>query len=206
MKFSFKTVFSNIYIKNLLAAIIIVIVLCFAVLKWLDSYTQHGESVEIPDVTKLTVEKAEPIFAAKNLLCQVIDSTFYDGWPSGAIIETVPAAGSKIKMGRTVFLRVNSLEIRLKSLPDVKDMSQRVARAKLRSLGFEKVGIRFVPGFRDLAVGLESRGREMQAGEKVSLDTPLELLVGSGEGDFGLTEIINDTVVNTEHGEGENWY
>jgi hypothetical protein len=205
-----KKILSNIYVKNLLAAVAILLLLFFIILKWLDAYTMHGESVEIPDVKGLTVEKAERVFAGMNLSCQVSDSAFYKEMPPGAIIETIPTVGSKVKKGRTVFLRINSVEIHLVPLPDVKDMSQRQALAVLRSFGFEKIKVRPVPGqFRDLVVGLENRGVEVKAGEKIPLDAPLELLVASGGGD-DIMDFINDTIANPVQSENdsdtENWY
>ncbi|MDR1371980.1 MAG: PASTA domain-containing protein [Dysgonamonadaceae bacterium] len=207
MNTSFKSILSNIYVKNLLAAFAILCLLCFFTMKWIESYTRHGEYVEIPNVKGLTVEKAETVFANSNLTYQVIDSAFYKNLLPGGIIETIPSAGSKVKKGRTVFLRINSVDAQLTALPEVKDMSQRQAYAILRSLGFEKIETRFVPGqFRDLVTGLESRGQTVNPGEKVPLDIPLSLLVSSGSGEPDMTDIINDSTVNTEHGDGENWY
>ncbi|MDR1561488.1 MAG: PASTA domain-containing protein [Dysgonamonadaceae bacterium] len=207
MKVTLKSIFFNIYAKNLIIAAVLFIILCFAALKWLDDYTQHGDSVEIPDVKGLTVELAEPVFAGRNLVYQVIDSAFHKNFPPGGIIETIPSAGAKVKKGRTIFLRINSKDAQLTSIPDVEGSSQRQALAILHSLGFEKITVGLVPGqFRDLVVGIEIDGRKIQSGEKAPLDIPITLLVSSGLGEPDIIGIINDTVVNTEHGEGENWY
>lgn len=197
----------SITVKNLIAALAVIGIVCFVALRWLDFYTQHGESVEIPDVRGITISEAEPLFARMSLSCQVIDSTFNSSLPAGSIIETIPSAGSKVKKGRRVFFRVNSIEAQLTPLPNVNDISQREARAMLRSMGFENLSVRLVPGqFRDLAIGLEINGREMKAGEKVPLNTPIVLLVSSGNGEADIEAVLNDTLVNPEYNEGENWY
>jgi len=202
-----KIVFFNIFVKNLILALLILGVVVFFALRWLGDYTQHGESVEIPDVKGLTEEKAIPIFANLDLKCVVSDSAFFKDFPKGAIIETIPATGSKVKRGRTVFLRINSLESLMIPLPEVKDMSQRQARAILRSQGFEKVDIRLVAGqFRDLVTGVESRGKKLEAGEKIAPNTPIELLVSSGNGELDIETLISEGEIDTAESEGENWY
>ena len=44
---------------NILAAIVLVAVICFVVFWRLDVYTRHGEAVEVPSLTGLYIEEAE---------------------------------------------------------------------------------------------------------------------------------------------------
>lgn len=207
MKITAKSVLSNICVKNILLAVILLLTVCLATLKWLENYTQHGDSVEIPDVKGLTVENAMPVLAGRNITHQIIDSAFYKNLPPGGIIETIPSAGSKVKKGRTIFLRINSKNAQLTPLPDVEGSSQRQAAAILRSNGIENITVRMIPGqFRDLVVGLETDGRTIQAGEKISPDIPVTILVSSGLDEPNISEIINDTTVSTGYDESENWY
>jgi beta-lactam-binding protein with PASTA domain len=204
-----KSILLNIYARNLLLAVFILCILTYITLKWLSDYTKHGESVEIPDVKGMTITVAEPFFSQKNISYQVIDSAFYNDFPPGSIIETIPPVGSKIKKGRTIYLRINSYGSQTIDLPEVRDLSQRQASAMLRSLGFENVKIRMVPGaFRDLVLGLESSGREMNAGDKVFATMPLTLLVSSGNGETDISGMLEDTVVVSDEDEDpdETWF
>ena len=45
--FSFKT--NKFFWLNIIAMIVVVIVMVFGVLKWLDMHTHHGETVMVPD-------------------------------------------------------------------------------------------------------------------------------------------------------------
>ncbi|GHU64481.1 PASTA domain-containing protein [Bacteroidia bacterium] len=195
--------FTNIFIRNLIAAIIILITLSIGVLKWLDTYTHHGESVEIPEVKGMQVEIAAPLFSGRELSYEINDSTFDKRVKPGSIIETNPPVGTKVKKGRKVYLTINSFMAQRITIPEVKDLSQRQASAILRSIGFEKVEIRRVPGaYQDLVVGIESRGRTVEAGERLTLETSLTLLVSSGT-----EEIINpeDSIVSDREPE-ESWF
>ena len=199
-----RSLLKNIYIRNLLGLILVFIVLIVAVLVGLNRYTQHGKAVETPNVRGLTVEKAAPFFTSKDLNYAVIDSVFIRNAVPGTIAETTPPVGSKVKKGRTIYLKVFSYLPQLVTIPDVKDSSQRQSEAILRSLGFENVVIKTVPGaYRNLVMGIESRGVAMEAGQRVPANTPLSLLVSSGSDDIVPLETpVDSTDVNTD----ESWF
>ena len=52
--FSFKA--NKYFWLNLMAMVAVVCLLFFGVLKWLDSYTRHGEAVVVPNVKGMTIE------------------------------------------------------------------------------------------------------------------------------------------------------
>jgi len=199
-----RAILKNIYFRNLLGLILVSILLTVAVLIWMNHYTQHGKSVEVPDVKGLSVEKATPFFTGKKLNYLVIDSVFIKNAVPGSIAETTPEIGTMVKMGRVIYLKIISRMPPLITLPDVKNTSQRQALAILRSLGFEKVEIKTVPGaYMDLALGLESKGIAIAAGQRVSADTPLSLLVSSGSSDIvTLDNPVDSGEVNLD----ESWF
>ena len=196
--------FKNIYVRNLLGMILVSVILLFAVLIGLNQYTQHGKAVEVPNVKGLSVEKAKPFFAKKKLSFVIIDSVFMKNAVPGSIFETTPPAGSPVKEGRTIYLKINSFVPQLITIPDVKDSSQRQALAMLRSLGFENVEIKTVAGvYKDLALGIESKGIPLEAGQRVPVNTPLSLLVSSGSGD---NLFLENPVDSAEVSPDEAWF
>jgi len=199
-----RSILKNSYIKNLLGLIIASILFVVVILFWLSYYTQHGKSVAVPEVKGLSVEKAAPFFTGKNLRYLVVDSVFIKNAVPGSIAETTPPVGSMVKEGRTIYLKIISCMPPLITLPDVKDSSQRQALSILRSLGFESVEIKMVPGvYIDLVMGLESKGVAIDAGQRVSADTPLSLLVSSGSADIVPLEDQGDS---TEVTSDDSWF
>ena len=187
-------------VKNLVRVIILFVLLVFGVSWWLSAYTRHGKSVEIPNVKALELEVAKPLFEAVNLSYQIIDSTYNKTVRPGTIIETIPPVGSKVKRGRTVYIRLNSYSAGMISVPDVRDVSQRQAMAMLKALGFENINTRWVEGqYRDLVVGLEYQGRMLQIKDKVPVNAVLTLLVCLGSN----TDAARDSVYDFQ-GHGEN--
>ena len=190
------SIFNNIFIRNFLGLILVTVVLVSVVLIWLNFYTQHGKAVEVPDVKGISVEMAGPLFTSKNLSYMVVDSVFIKNAVPGSIAETTPHAGSKVKEGRTIYLKVIAYLPQLITIPEVKDTSLRQSLAMLKSLGFENVETKMVPGaYKELVLGLESKGTPIEAGQRVPANTHLSLLVSSGSGGVFLLENPDDSIV-----------
>ena len=199
-----SSILNNIYFRNLLGLIIVFVLLLIAVMIGLKYYTQHGKAVEVPDVKGLSVDNAEPFFISKELNFAVVDSVFNKAATPGSIFETTPPVGSMVKKGRTIYLKIVAFLPQLITIPDVKDTSQRQSRAMLKSLGFENISVKMVPGiYRDLVLGIESKGVAIEAGKRVPVNTPLSLLVSSGSEDILLLENpVDSTAVNID----ESWF
>jgi beta-lactam-binding protein with PASTA domain len=196
----------HIIIANLLLALFIVCVLAVGILFWLDVYTRHGKTVEVPDVKGLLVEESAPFFQNKSLRYVVADSLYVKRSKPGTILETTPPIGTAVKEGRTIYLTISSYYAKLYTIPDVMDMSQRQAISLLRSTGFENVQVKTVPGaFRDLVVGLETRGQNVSIGDKVLSDALLMLLVSSGEGG-GEEESVDENPAEEPEDSSDNWF
>jgi beta-lactam-binding protein with PASTA domain len=178
--------FASIYVRNVLMALVILVAIFFVILQGLNVYTHHGKQVAVPDVKGMQVEVAGPFIVRQSLRYAVVDSMYVRGKVAGSILETVPPVGTNVKEGRTIYLTINAVTAHMRTLPQVIDMSQRQAEALLRSLGFETVRSRTVSGaYRDLVIGLETgAGVSLVAGQSLSINTPLILLVSSGQAEI----------------------
>jgi beta-lactam-binding protein with PASTA domain len=157
-------------------------ILC-GVFYWLDVYTHHNEAVAVPDVRGLTVGEASPFFASKSLRFSVVDSVATSSVPPGTIADIVPSVGAKVKEGRIVFLTIHSPGARLRTVPDVSDLSVREAEELLKSMDFYAVQRKYIPGnYRDLVIGLELGDRILTPGEKALPSAAINLLVEDGQG------------------------
>ena len=174
------------YVKNILLALGIMMVLFFILVKGLNIYTCHGKQVIVPDVKGMQVEQAGVFFHRKKLNYAVVDSIYARNKPAGSILETIPPGGTNVKEGRTIYLTVNAATAQMLTVPQVVDVSRRQAETTLRSLGFETIRIKSVPGqHKDLVLGLENaRGVSIDAGSRLPADTHVFLLVCSGNGEI----------------------
>ena len=180
--FSFKT--NKFFWLNIVAMIVVVVVMIFGVLKWMDVYTHHGETVVVPDVKGMTTEEAAKMFRNRGLVAVISDTKYVKDKAAGIILELKPGAGEQVKEGRTVYLTVNTLDVPLRVIPDVADNSSlRQAQAKLLSAGFKLNEVQLVNGEKDWVYGVKYQGRQLTAGEKIPMGASLTLMVGDGAGD-----------------------
>lgn len=197
---------NNVYIKNFLLAVIILLVLVFGVLLWLNHYTKHNEAVLVPDVKGLKVEDAAQYLERSGLRYTVIDSVHAKNVAPGAIVETIPTAGTKVKENRIIFITVMAEGSEVFSAPSVKDQSQRQAISVLKAIGFKNIDVEYVSAaFKDLVVGLKYKGREVVPGERIPANGRLVLEVSAGDMELQ-TDSSETESVTEEESQEESWF
>jgi len=179
-----KTLFSKLFYfplyVHLLAVIAAFVFAIYLVLKYLEVYTNHNQAVVVPDVRRLQIEEAAPLFERNMLRFTVIDSIYSTEYEPGAVVELSPEAESKVKKNRMISLTINAKTEKTVPIPDVVDISYRQVYARLKSLGFD-VEPKYVPGdFRDLTIGLEYNGNPVVSGTRLPISAKLTLLVSNG--------------------------
>ena len=169
---------------NLLAMVLVMIVLGLAVKYGLDAYTRHGEGVKVPKLEGMLYANASSLLEGDGLRIMVSDSGYNKKLAANCILAQSPGPGSFVKEGHVVYVTVNSPSSPSFAIPDVVDNSSfREAEAKLMALGFKLQPPQYVSGEKDWVYGILCRGRRVSTGDYVSIETPLTLLVGSGQYD-----------------------
>lgn len=177
---------------NLLAMVIFIVVLCFGVKYGLEAYTHHGEGIKVPKLVNMNFSDAQLLLAQNGLELMVSDSGYNKRLPADCILAQSPGAGMEVKSGHVVYVTVNSPSSPTFAIPDVVDNSSyREAEAKLMALGFKLLPPKRILGERDWVYGILSRGRRVNTGDKVSIESPLTLLIGNGR--YGDDEDISYT-------------
>ena len=203
--FSFKN--NKVFWLNLIAMPIVVIAVIFGVLHWLDTYTHHGESIIVPNINGLPLEEAGKELSKKNLELEVVDSNYVKGMSAGAVLEQKPVAGAKVKIGRTIYLTINTGEIPKVAIPDIIDNSSyRQAEARLRAMGFKLTEPEYIEGEKDWIYGVKFNGKELTSGEKIPREAVLTLCVGDDElkGDSIRTDSL--TIQSDKTIVDESWF
>ena len=166
---------------NLLAMVIVIVLLALGVKYGLDWYTHHGEGVKIPKIEGMDFTKARSLIEDHGLNIMVSDSGYNKAMAANSILVQSPGAGTTVKLGHTIYVTINSPSSPSVVIPDIVDNSSyREAEAKLMALGFKLTPPQQVAGEKDWVYGVLSRGRRIAAGDNVSIDNPLTLMIGSG--------------------------
>ena len=166
---------------NLLAMLVVIVLLALGVKYGLDWYTRHGEGVKVPKLEGMDIDKARSLMEDYGLNVMVSDSGYNKQLAANSILMQNPGAGTMVKGGHTIYVTVNSPSSPSFPIPDVVDNSSfREAEAKLTALGFKLMPPQEVPGEKDWVYGILCKGHRVVAGDHISIDNPLTLLIGSG--------------------------
>lgn len=170
---------------NIVIALVVGIGLLIGLIAYLRAYTQHGIEVEVEDVRGMIVAEAEPILSAQGLHLEVIDSTYTDKVPFGAIVDQDPKPFSHAKNGRSVYVTINATTKRKVTMPNLQDISYRQAETTLRGMGLQvDTTYDYEPSaYRDLVLDVKSKGVSLQPGQKIPVGTKVRLVVGKGRGE-----------------------
>ena len=168
---------------NFVAAAILVMIIVFCVSRWLHRYTQHGVEIVVPNITGMYIEEAEVILAAEGLKLEILDSIYHKDATLSTLIEQTPLAGSKVKEGRTIYAIKNSNHRRQVQMPELRNISQRQAEAKLRALGMQRGEVKYEPSaFKNIVMDLRIDTTSILAGAYVPEGSVIDLYVGRGPG------------------------
>ncbi|MCK5815461.1 MAG: PASTA domain-containing protein [Flavobacteriaceae bacterium] len=180
-----KFIRSKSFLKQLLFAGIIVILLVFLLMKWLNSSTNHDQRIQVPDLSKLTKEEAVVILNELDLQMEVLDSSSYNAnYPPLTIIEHNPEANGFVKEKRTIYLKINRATFVDVKIPDVLGETRRNAEVTLRVVGF-KIGeepVYISDIARDVVRGVLFNGKKMELGKKLPQNSVINLVLGDGKG------------------------
>lgn len=169
---------------NLLGMAVVVSLVVIAVSFSTNVYTRHGEAINVPNVCDKKFSDAKHLIEAEGLRVEVSDTGYNRHLPPDYVLHQQPESGTKVKIGRVVYLSINSSKKPTIVMPDIIDNSSlREATARLKMLGFRVGSPQYVSGEKDWVYGVLCRGKSVVAGEKVSVDAMVVLQVGNGDTD-----------------------
>jgi len=153
----------------------------------LNGYTNHGQTITVPDLSGKKLKEVERTLASRKLVYAVIDSTYSDKVMPLTVIDQNPKPGSKVKEERTIYLSINALNPPKVKMPDLRDASLKQAQLELESNGLKVGKLTYKP---DLALNavLEQKvkGKNIEPGTMIPKGSRIDLVVGDG---YGQTEI-----------------
>ena len=178
----FRFLYSKAFLYQLLLALVAVGLICFLGLKWLDYKTNHDQRIAVPDLEKLTLEKASDLLETSNLMAKVQDSAnFNPSYPPSSVIEQNPKAGSFVKENRKIYLVLNPSNYRKIMVPNVIQKTRRQAEPTLKALGFKVGKIIYRPDIaRDMVLELQYKGEVVKPEGFLRKTSVIDLVVGDG--------------------------
>jgi len=174
---------SRTFLKHLALSVLIILIIVIFTLQSLKSYTNHGESYQVPDFSGLTANEIEPLAKKNHLHVEIVDSIHYDGAKPGAVVEQIPEVGLRVKKGRIIFLTINATVPEKVNLPKLTDISFRQAQGLIENCGLMLGDITYeYSEYNNLVLKVNQNGMELNPGNEVLKGSLVNLVVGmSGE-------------------------
>ena len=182
---------SGAFLKQLILALIIVGVLVFLLINFLDFRTRHGEEIDVPDLTKMKLEIAEQKLEDLGLEVLILDTIDYNpSFPAFTIVEQDPLVGEKVKDGRKVYVKVNAGGYAMITMPDLEEKTYRQIQATFRAIGIKEGEVEYKPNMaRDLVLSVKLNGKKLKKGDKVLKNSVVNLELGDGKRTFSESEL-----------------
>lgn len=173
------------FLKHLVAAFIVVVVLIVAAVIFLNYVTKHNQELSVPDLSNMTVAEAEKEAALNHMVIDVTDSVYVKKMKRGAVFRQNPAPGSKVKSGRRISLTINAVNAKKITMPNLVGFSMRQAKAELLSRGLVLGKLIYV---QDMATNNVLRqvheNLEIEPGSMIESESVIDLVVGLNGQDF----------------------
>lgn len=182
-----RFLFSKVFLRHLALAVILVLVVAFAALYWLDFTTNHDQKIEVPNIAKMSLEEAETALSELDLRLEILDSANYNpDYPKFSVIDQIPEAGSDVKENRKIYITLNPSGYRKVVIPPLVGSTRRQAEPTLRGLGFEIGEITYKPDMaKDEVLQMLYSGKPLEAGDELQITSVIDLVLGDGELRYG---------------------
>lgn len=151
---------------------------------YLPMYTNHGESVSVPDLSGYTYDEGIEILDRAGLQYDVsLDSGFNTDLKTYAILKQIPEPSAQVKTGKTIYLTLNARNAPMLKMPNLINTPLKNVQEILANMGLERGDIVYVPDI-GINVVLEQkyRGVNVKEGFEIPKGAKIDLVVGDGMG------------------------
>ena len=175
---------------------------------WLDSYTNHNEFVEVPDLSKMKINEATAKLEELGLTYEVDSSRFDPNTKPFAIMDFYPTAQSRVKEGRRIFIKSNPRTYRPVDLPDLIGKSKRLALTQLEISGLKIGKIIYEPDLaKDAVLKILYNGKIVKAGEQLPRFATVDLVLGRGMlSGVRMPNLLNFTLTEAKKSIKDNFF
>lgn len=181
-----KFIFSKTFVIQLIMAVIIFVVICYLALWYLDFSTNHDQRIEVPDLSRLTLDQVDSQLEELDLRREILDSANYNpDYPKYSVIDQAPDAGKYVKENRKIYITLNPSGYGKIEIPNLIRRTRRQVEPTLRALGFEIGDVTFKDDIaKDAVLELRHNGSRIEPGDMLMKTSTIDLVLGNGNGRY----------------------
>lgn len=159
--------------------IITILIIFFCIIKWLSSYTNHGEFIEVPDFKGKEIGELKSFVNNKEVSYQIIDSIYDPKEKPGIVLRQEPEAKSKVKHNRTIYLYVTGMVAPQIQMPKLIDRSERQARLIIQTYGLKLGRVdEKQADCNGCVISQTIDGKEIEPGTAIKKGSKVSLVIG----------------------------
>lgn len=155
---------------------------------YLPNYTNHGETVTVPDLEGFHYNDLERYLNDRGLTLRVTpDSGFMADVPPLQVLKQNPKPGAKVKQSRKIYVTLNAANPPLVIMPNLVNAPLKNAQEVLANYGLVRGEIIYVPDIAsNVVLEQKYRGRDIREGMEIAKGSQIDLVVGDGLGNQSL--------------------
>ncbi|HNP08790.1 MAG TPA: PASTA domain-containing protein [Cyclobacteriaceae bacterium] len=163
---------------------------------YLPNTTNHGETITVPSLEGMAIDKIDDFLSGHDLRYEINDSSYSEDFPPLTVLQQFPKPGSKVKENRKIYITLNRVTPPTVPMPDLVDRSRINAEVVLKSNELRRGHIILEPSpFLNLVKEMRYMGKPIKEGTRVPKGAVIDLVVGDGYGrsDFRIGNLIGDS-------------
>lgn len=182
---------------NLLLGAGFIGVLVLLLFLWLGFYTRHGVQVEVPNIKGMTLEKASAALEERDLRFEISDTVYEERLKPNAVVEQNPVAGSGVKPGRIVYLKVNASGKPMVNMPNLVDKSFTLSKALLKNYGLQlgEVTYKYNEYSHNLVIQQFYDGDSIAQNRRIERGSVIDLWVTTNKKQYAPDSLLMDTLL-----------
>lgn len=166
---------------HLSIGILATIFLLWMVLKLLSFFTFHGEAINVPSYSGLTMDEVNKKENKHNFRYIITDSIYDNSSLPSTIVQQNPLPGSKVKRYRKIYFTIVATSPEMVQMPDLVDLSCRQAMVTLKTYGLKINNLLYTPNFAPNAVLAQLlQGDTINPGDTIQKGAKIDLILGLG--------------------------
>ena len=181
-----KFLFTKTFLRQLLFAVIALVVISFFILMWLKNSTNHEQKIKVPSLAKMLLVDVDEKLSDLELRFEILDSSNYNpDYPKYSVIEQIPKAGEYVKENRKIYITLNRSGYSFLKIPEVVGKTRRQAEPTLIAMGYKIGEITYRPYIaEDEVLELRHKGKKIYPGDELQKTAVIDLVLGDGSGNL----------------------
>lgn len=186
-----RYIFSKSFVKNLVLAFAVLMIIIFLLFALMRLYTGHGEVQPIPDLIGMELNDAHKLVEQESLRLVIEDSAYVEDALPGSIISQNPSHGymksdssgiqaRMVKENRKIYVTLASYLPPKVEIPDMVGKSKRIALNLLDITGIKVESMEYVPDnvCTDCVLKQLYKGKEIEPGTRIYRGEGITLVLG----------------------------